>query len=151
MILGIVLDNKAIIEKIPRVTFFAIRVKHLNPLTNILQSLNNKALNLINVIPGGLLRQLMVEHISKGRKYISFNPIDKKPKNPTAYHISSPTKISKLIFPKLLTTQAYPIIIPLQIIHFLMNLHEERRSNKLSQLIITIINRKNAIIFRIFR
>ena len=51
MVLWIVLNDEAIIQKIPRVTLFAIRVKDLNALRNVLKSLYHEAFYLVNIIP----------------------------------------------------------------------------------------------------
>ena len=92
----------------------------------------------------------MVEHVSKGSKNVSFDPIDKETEYSTSDHISGPTEVPKLVFPEVLAGLEDAIIISFQVINFLVNLHEKRRANELGQFIIAIVDRKDGVVLGVF-
>lgn len=147
LILRILFNDKPIIKKIARVTFFAIGIEDLHSCWNIFETNNLKAFLLVNIVPRCLFRQSMVEHICKGSQNISFNSIYQKSKNSATNYGSCPTKIFEFILSKFLAWGTNLVIVSLEIIDFLMYLYEEGWPDQLHKFIITVIDGKATMIF----
>lgn len=148
MVVRVVRDNESVVEKIARVTFFAVGVEYLYFWRNILQALNNKTLLLIDVIPGCLFGKAMVEHICEGSQDVCFDPVDKYSKNATTNNGSCPAKISKFIFFEVTRDHEDSIVVSFEVQYFFVDLHEERGTHKFEELFVGVVDGEIGVIFR---
>mmetsp|Transcript_14414 Transcript_14414/g.14026 ORF Transcript_14414/g.14026 Transcript_14414/m.14026 type:complete len:236 (-) Transcript_14414:738-1445(-) len=88
-LVGVIVQvDEAVIEEEPVVAFLPITIIDLLTSFDVFHGLDDEALSVIGVTPGGLSRPPVVEHVSIGHKPISLHPIDLDPEDSAGDHVS---------------------------------------------------------------
>ncbi len=75
--IGIIVQiDEAVIEEETTVAFLSIAVIHLLTSLDVVQCLNNETSTVVCIVPGGLSRALVIEHVSIGHKTVSLDALN---------------------------------------------------------------------------
>ena len=122
--------NESIIEEEPGVALLAVAVVDLFASWDVVTSLNNKPLSLVAVVPGGLPRSLVIEHVGVWNEAVGLYAVDIDTEDPTGHDHPSFLILSQcelLVVWHLLANQ---LVVDPDVLYFFVYLVEEWATNE---------------------
>ena len=126
----IVWIDEPVVEEEARVAFLSIAVIDLLTSGDIVTRLNNEALSLIAVIPSGLPRSLVVEHVCVWDESISLHTLDGDAEDPARDHHSDLRVLLQRELLVLWHLLADKLIVDFDVFDFLIDLVQEWTSSE---------------------
>ena len=148
MVLRIEVNYEAVVEQVARVALLAVGVEHLHAGVNVMQTLNEKALLVIYVVPGGLLGQAVVEHVCKRRQNVSLGAVNVQAEYPAAHYRPGPAEVAELILAELLAGQVDAVVVALEVVDFFVDLDEEGGADELREFGVAEVDGEVGVVLR---